>query len=237
MDAHVRTLSAIIPLKEARPAAHTPWKRLELCDIEFQHSGSSITITVPHFELQSGDRVFLSGPSGEGKTTILSLLAGWLHPQKGTVRLDGETADRRQLQQSALIGQDGELFNLSVRENVTLGRTIEDSIILTMLEELRLGPWLASLRSGLDTIIGERGTTVSQGQKQRLMLIRAALLARDTYLLDEPTSHLDAEAEGAVEAFIARHMAGKTVVIASHRASLAKLCERALTIRNHRLEG
>ena len=240
MNAHVNTLSEIVTLSASPlPQQRRRWETLALRDVRFQHPGSSITISAPHFELRRGERVFLSGESGAGKTTILNLLAGWLAPHHGEVTLDGQQVlsnDMSQLQTIALVGQDGELFNLSVRENLTLGSAVSEDLLLEMIDALRLSPWLASLRNGLDSIIGERGATVSQGQKQRLMLLRAAILDRDTYLLDEPTSHLDEQSAAGVEGFIKRYMGGKTLVIASHRASLAALCERALQIRNHLLE-
>ncbi len=236
MDAHVRTLSNIVTPQEPPSApTHATWNVLTLRNIAFQHPGSSITISAPYFELHRGERVFLSGHSGEGKTTLLNLIAGWLTPQQGELIFDGAPADATQLRRIALVSQDGELFNLSVRDNLALGQPVSDETILEMLEALRLTSWLASLRNGLDSIIGERGTTVSHGQKQRLMLLRAALLDRDSYLLDEPISHLDSESAAAVEAFIERYLAGKTVVIASHRMSLARLCGRTLTISDHQL--
>ncbi len=126
----------------------------------------------------------------------------------------------------SMISQEIELFNISLRDNIVLGETVDDGRLLELLDAVDLGDWVRGLTDGLDTIVGEKGIHLSVGQKQRVNLLRGVLLNREVLLLDEPTAHLDAATEQRVVTFLGRHLAGKTAIIVSHRPALQTLCQR-----------
>ena len=183
----------------------------------------SMHIVIPRFTVNKGDFVCISGESGQGKTTLLHILSNEIETDQ--VFIDGVTIDKRL--DCVFIAQDTEMFDMTVRENLTLGRNIPDDVLLDFLCEVGMGDWIRSQENGLDTILGERGVFVSTGQRQRLNLIRGLLIQdKEIYLLDEPTSNVDEETEKKIIALIQRVLKDKTVIIVTHRYPIKKICNR-----------
>nr|WP_217918905.1 ABC transporter ATP-binding protein [Myxococcus sp. AM010] len=175
----------------------------------------------------AGARVALVGPSGAGKTTLFSVLLGFLPTSGGQVLWDG--APLTALQPSSVRGQvawvpqEPVLFSGTVRHNLRLGRP--DATDEALWEALRLAhadDFVRSLPGGLDEVVGERGGRLSGGQRQRLVLARAFLCRPSVLLLDEPTSALDAASEAAVGEGLAALMKGRTVLVIAHRLSTVR---------------
>lgn len=215
------------------------WQSISLKDVQFRHTGSSVNVTIPAFTLQRGQKICVEGRSGQGKSTFLALLTNNLRPQHGECLVDKTafTSVGRDFFETnvTVIAQEAEMFHLSVRDNLTLGRTISDATLVTYLKELELYDWLEGLDKGLDSLVGEKGVTLSAGQKQRLNIIRGILQDRSLYILDEPTSHLDSHTEELVVAFLGKHLANKTAVIVTHRSALKKICDQTFVMYNHTL--
>jgi ABC-type bacteriocin/lantibiotic exporter with double-glycine peptidase domain len=201
-----------------------------VCDaIVHRYGERSQEIRVPRFVLRRGERVLISGRSGQGKSTFLSILANHRTPRAGECRWNGELYSKYNdtlTHSFALVSQEAELFNLSLRENLTMGSQVPDSEILTLLHDLGLNDLMQSLPEGLDTTVGEKGVRLSSGQKQRINIARGLLLKRPVLLLDEPTSHLDKASEELVIKCLSRLPASIRVVIVSHHAELRSLCSR-----------
>jgi len=214
--------------------------RAYLRSLENSYGGQVSPVKIPTFRLLPGDHIAITGPSGQGKSTCLSLLAGYHDPESGTRLVDGKTYNECGQAfldtQFALISQDVELFDLTLRENITLGAKIDDAALQKYFAEIGLGAWLAQLEHGLDTRVGEKGVLLSAGQKQRINLLRGLLLDRPIYILDEPTSHLDDETEELIVRLLERWLKHKTVVIVTHRPALQRLCAKAYVMRDHTLE-
>ena len=133
----------------------------------------------------------------------------------------------------AYISQEIDLFDLTIRENLCLGKEISDEEIMVYLKYAGLDEWVNKLEKGLDTVVGERGLKLSVGQKQRLNIIRGILLDKDIYILDEPTSNLDNETEKLIVNLIKEYLRGKTVVIVTHREEIKKICEKHYEFRDN----
>jgi thiol reductant ABC exporter CydC subunit len=172
--------------------------------------------------LAPGRWIGLVGPSGAGKTTVTNLLLRFLDPSEGRMTIDGRDArgygqeDARRL--FGLAGQDAHLFDSTIRENLRLARpSASDRELGDVLDRVRLGEWVASLPDGLDTLVGEEGTEVSGGQRQRLVVARALLAGAPVLLLDEPTAHLDGATASALMEDVLTAAEGKTVLLITHR--------------------
>ena len=173
--------------------------------------------------LRRGQRVALVGPSGGGKSTLLRLLAGLYAPGAGTLSIDGRPVDWPRLRQLAtLIPQETEVFEASLRENLTFGEPAEDATLQAALHTSAFDEVLAATHGDLDTMISERGFNLSGGQRQRLCLARGVLAANGSslLLLDEPTSALDAGTESRVLQRIAAAFPHACVIASIHRLSL-----------------
>ncbi len=224
-----------LPTGMQRPAKQ--WRHITVSDVAFRHAENAVVVRVPEMKISRGDRVCIYGTSGEGKTTVLNLLANYLPIEEGERAVDGIAygdLDRAWFaDESAFISQETELFNLSLRDNLMLGQNVTDKKLWQLLEDLQLADWARGLQDGLNTVIGEKGLRLSAGQKQRVNLARGILLDRSLYLLDEPTSHLDDATEKAVIAAIEKYLAGKTIVVVTHRPAIKKICGQFYEMKNH----
>ena len=179
-----------------------------------------------HLEIQPGQQVALVGPSGGGKTTLLSLLLRLYDPQRGSVTIDGRdirdfTLDSLRSQISVVL-QDNVLFAASVRENLACaapGASEDEVIAAARLAQAH--EFISGLPQGYETILGERGVTLSQGQRQRMAIARAALRKAPILMLDEPTSGLDKENAKAVLEALARLDSARTTLLITHDLALA----------------
>ncbi|MEU8394699.1 thiol reductant ABC exporter subunit CydD [Nonomuraea sp. NPDC048892] len=183
----------------------------------------------------AGERVALVGESGGGKSTLLHLVLGFVSPSEGRVFVDG--VDLRELDLAewrgrlAFVAQRPHLFATSVADNIRLGAPS------TSLEEVRRAAgaahadFVAELPEGFDTVLGERGTNLSAGQRQRIALARAFCRpAASVLLLDEPTARLDGRSEAAVVAGTAELSRGRTAIIVAHRPAMIDLADRVIRI-------
>jgi len=176
-----------------------------------------IDLTIP-----AESHIALIGPSGAGKTTIGHLLMGFVEPTRGSVTFDG--VDLRRLDTDAarrLVAwapQDPHVFHTTLAANLRLARPgATDDDLLRVLGNVGLKSWCDDLSDGLSTMLGERGNTVSGGERQRLGVARALLADRSVLILDEPTAHLDAENESLLRDAVLDAATGKTLVWITHR--------------------
>jgi ATP-binding cassette subfamily B protein len=241
MGAYISNLQEIIGDESAthQHAVSPKWQAVTFLGVRFNHAGGNQTLVVDDFTLHKGDSICVVGKSGQGKSTFLNLLTNHLIPQQGERTVDNMNYSKVNpaffSDNVAVISQEIDLFSISVRENLALGQAMSDSHIIDLLKKIDLGGWFDELEKGLDTIVGEKGITLSAGQKQRLNILRGILLNLEIYILDEPTAHLDAATEENVVAFLKDQLRGKTTVIVTHRPALRALCGKEYEIKDHRL--
>ncbi|RKH59869.1 ABC transporter ATP-binding protein [Corallococcus aberystwythensis] len=209
--------------QEAAPLS----RALELSGVRATYADGREALKGVDLTVPAGTRVALVGPSGAGKTTLFSVLLGFLPPSGGEVKWDGVPLSSLKASsvrgQVAWVPQEPVLFSGTVRHNLRLGQP--DAPDDALWEALRLAhaeDFVRALPGGLDEPVGERGSRLSGGQRQRLALARAFLCRPSLLLLDEPTSALDATSEAAVGAGLQALMKGRTVLVIAHRLSTVR---------------
>ncbi len=241
MKAYINSLDKIISQSELvnEDKEIQKWEEIKFGKVFFQYPGTEKKISIPNFVIKSGEKICVIGKSGEGKTTFLNLFTNFLKPDKGERLINGQSYEKMNgkffQKHITMISQETELFNISLRENITLGQKIEEKAIIDIFDKLDLLSWVRNLEDGLETIVGEKGIKLSAGQKQRINLIRGVLLNREIVLLDEPTSHLDSATEQKVIDFLVDYLSGKTAIIVSHSEALREICDKCYIIKEHSL--
>ena len=190
-------------------------------------------------EAHPGETIALVGPTGAGKSTLVSLIPRFFDPWSGRVSIDGHDVRSVQLKslraQIALVLQEPFLLPLSAAENIAYGRpgaTREE--VEAAARAANADEFITRLPEGYDTVLGERGATLSGGERQRLSIARALLKDAPILILDEPTSALDAGTEALLLEALERLMSGRTTFIIAHRLSTIRGADRIVVIENGR---
>jgi ATP-binding cassette subfamily B protein len=190
--------------------------------------------------LEPGTTVALVGPSGAGKSTLASLVPRLYDVTAGAVRIDGH--DVRTLTQESLraaigvVSQDPHLFHASIGENLRYARPeATDDELVAACRAAQIHDVIAQLPDGYATVVGERGYRLSGGEKQRVAIARVLLKDPAVVILDEATSHLDAENEVAVQQALATALAGRTALVIAHRLSTVQDADEILVLDEGRI--
>ena len=191
-------------------------------------------------EVASGEVVALVGPSGAGKTTLVSLLPRFWDVTRGRVRLDGhDVRDLRLADLRAAIGivpQEPALFSGTIRDNIAYARPgASDAEIVDAARAAHAHEFVERLPLGYDTLVGERGVKLSGGQRQRVAIARAILKDPAVLILDEATSNLDTESERLIEDAMGRLLVGRTTLIIAHRLSTVRRADRLVALDRGRI--
>jgi subfamily B ATP-binding cassette protein MsbA len=202
--------------------------------------GQDDALTGIDLDIAPGDVVAIVGPSGGGKTTLVSLVPRFFDPTAGRVLVDGHDVRDVTLAslraQIGLVSQEAILFNHTVRDNIRYGRLeASDEEIRAAAEVANALEFIDRLPAGFDTVVGERGVTLSAGQRQRLTIARAVVRDPRILILDEATSALDSESEQLVQAAIRRIIRGRTTLVVAHRLSTVRDADRLVVIERGRI--
>ena len=238
---------AIDPLVPS-PAAPSPLPSgsidsIEFDDVTFKYpGGTEPAVAGLSLQVRGGELLALVGENGAGKSTLVKLLLRFYDPDRGSVRVGG--VDLREVDPETLRSRIGVLFQdyasyeLSVRENVTMGRpeaAVDDARVMEALRDSR-SEWLVQkMPKGLDSKVGrlfEGGHDLSGGEWQRIALARIMYRDADIWILDEPTSSLDPEAEAGIFAELKENLKGRIGIVISHRFSTVRIADRIAVIED-----
>jgi ABC-type multidrug transport system fused ATPase/permease subunit len=210
-------------------------------DIEFEHVAFAYTADAPvlkdvNFKIKAGQLVGVVGPTGGGKSTIVSLIPRFYDPTAGVVKIDGvdirEFKFHEMRDQIGYVLQETVLFEGTVRDNIAYGREgVTEKQILEAARLANADEFIARMPHGYDTMVGERGETLSGGQRQRIGIARAVIRNNPILILDEPTAALDTESERLVIEALERLMKGRTVITIAHRLSTIRDANKIIVLK------
>jgi ABC-type multidrug transport system fused ATPase/permease subunit len=222
-----------------RPDAQEPESltgEIAFDNVSFAYSPDAPVLKGVSFRIKPGEMVGVVGPTGGGKSTIVSLIPRFYDPTAGKIEIDG--VDIRDYKLQALrdhIGyvlQETVLFQGTVRDNIAYGRAgATEEEIMNAAKLADVDEFVARMPQGYDTIVGERGETLSGGQRQRIGIARAIIRNNPILILDEPTAALDTESESMVMKALDRLMTGRTVITIAHRLSTIRNSSKILVLK------
>ncbi len=210
---------------------------VEFDHVDFDYDPAHPVLREICLEAKPGEKIAIVGPTGAGKTTIMSLLLRFYDPTAGFVRIDGLDLKHVKLaslrRQVAIVLQEAVLFRMSSRENIAYGRpeaTIEE--IVAAAKAAQAHRFITRLPNGYETVVGERGATLSGGERQRIAIARAMLKDAPIVVLDEPTTGLDAESEVLVLRALEELTKGRTTFTITHRLSTIMNADRIFVLEH-----
>ena len=243
------TLDLIESLKEAAPlepvsdvlnTEHSGFKgEVRISNLSFTYPGNLVpTIHSLNLEIPEGRTLAIVGGSGAGKTTLVDLILGVIKPAAGEIMISGDTplmAVNKWPGAISYVPQTVAISNRSIRENVALGFPAEiatDELVYDALKIAQLEDFVRELPNGLETVVGERGTKMSGGQRQRLGIARAVFTHPKLLILDEATSSLDGQTEAEITSSINALKGATTIVVIAHRLSTVKNADTIVYIES-----
>jgi ATP-binding cassette subfamily B protein len=209
-------------------------------NVSFEYEPGHRVLSQINLAVVPGEKVAIVGATGAGKSTLVSLIPRLYDPSAGAVCIDNEDIRNYSVQslreQISMVLQDALLFSGTVRENIAFGRpgASEEEIIGAAITA-NASEFIQRLPDGYDTIVAERGTSLSGGEKQRIAIARAVLRDAPILILDEPTSSLDAASERLLMAALERASAGRTTLIIAHRLTTVRLANRIVVLEQGRI--
>jgi len=230
-------LDVPVDVAESSTAAALPSPKgaVEVRHVQFRHHPDVPLLEDVSFEIAPGTLTVILGPSGCGKSTIADLLARFFDPAAGAVLIDGHDLRTLRLEDVrravAVVEQTPHLFRATIRENISYGRPdATEAEIHASARAAAIHEFILSLPEGYDTMVGERGATISAGERQRIALARALLRDPAVLILDEPTAALDPQAEATVVRQLVSSLRRRTTIMITHRVALAEFADQVISI-------
>lgn len=214
---------------------------VEFRDVDFEYEEGCTVLKAFNLSINAGEKIGIVGHSGNGKTTITSLLLGFYQVNQGKILIDDmplEDIDQAQMRKKiGVVSQDVMIFEDTIRYNLNLGNDYSNDEIYSALDAVNLLNVVNALPDGIDTIISAATHNMSGGQKQRLMIARMLLRKPSFIILDEATSSLDVETEKFIIQMLKEKMIDATVIVISHRFETIRNCQRIVVLNDHTVEA
>ena len=214
---------------------------VEFRNVSFEYAADQPTLHEITFQISPGARVGITGATGAGKTTLVSLLTRFYDPTSGQILLDGTNVREFRLSdlrnQFAIVLQESVLFSSSIAENIAYARpTASEADIIRAAEAANAHEFIETLPDGYQTLVGQRGGRLSGGERQRISLARAFLKDAPILVLDEPTSSVDTQTEASIMEAMEKLMHGRTTFMIAHRLSTLEKCDIRMHLEKGRLQ-
>jgi subfamily B ATP-binding cassette protein MsbA len=216
-------------------------KSIELRRLDFSYSPGTLALRELSFTIDKGKITAIVGPTGSGKSTIVSLIMRFYECPPGTIFVDGYDIGEYDLESLkhhiAFVSQEALIFNDTLRRNITYGGQGKSSNqkIMNVVEKARLETFVSRLPDGLDTEVGDMGVMLSGGEKQRVAIARALYKESEILILDEATSALDTHTERLIQEAIEEAVRGRTAIVIAHRLSTIRNADKVIVIEEGRL--
>jgi len=226
---------------EAVPLEGRAVGNISFQDVNFEYAPEIPVLEEINLDIPAQKVIALVGPTGVGKSTLVSLIPRFYDVTSGCITLDGNDIRQFTLEslrrQVSIVLQDVFLFHGSVRENIQFGRpTATEQEVITAAKIANADGFISALSDGYDTLIGERGVKLSGGQKQRLSIARAVLKDAPILILDEATSSVDTETELLIQQALERLMVGRTTIIIAHRLSTIRKADKIVVLEGRQIK-
>ena len=214
-----------------------PRGQISFEDVSFGYDASQPVLKKINLHVAAGKKIAIVGPTGAGKSTLVSLLPRFYDPQSGRVKIDGVDIREFELkslrQKIAMILQPPLVFPLTIRENIAYGRPDASmQEIISAAQVAQVHEFVEQLPQKYETVVSEQGSSLSEGQKLRLTIARGILLNAPILILDEPTSSVDSETEALIMDGLEQWMADRTTFIIAHRLSTVRQADLILVLRD-----
>lgn len=217
------------------------WKKLTVKDISFSYDEDDVLKNIS-FEVKKGEKIGIIGTSGAGKSTLFKLLLKERIHSEGEIKIDDVSINTikadEYLSRVSVVLQDTEVFNLSLKDNITIVRPEKEhdrALLERTLTVSHVKDFVAKLKDGINTLIGEKGVKLSGGERQRLGIARAVFKEPEILLMDEATSHLDIESEKKIQDSLHEFFKNVTAIVIAHRLTTIKLMDRILVIEKGKI--
>jgi subfamily B ATP-binding cassette protein MsbA len=229
-------------IKESSQAVEIPYLKgyVQLKNVYFGYDKESVLENI-NLEVKPGKRLALVGPSGVGKTSLVSLIPRFYDPISGLITIDGYDIRKVKLaslrKHISIVSQETILFNGSIRNNIAYGKIeASDEEVIKAAKQANAHNFIIGQRDGYDTQVGERGVKLSGGERQRIAIARAIIRDPRILILDEATSSLDTESEILVQQALERLMQGRTTFVIAHRLSTIQGADIIVVLNEKKIE-
>lgn len=235
-------LDEVPAVKEVAGEENLNTDSISIENVDFKYDGRSENLLKNlNLKINKGDKVAIIGPSGCGKSTLLKLIMRFWDVDNGEIKIDNKniknipTKSLRKKQ--SLVSQETFLFNDTIENNIKIGKyDATEEEVIEAAKKASIHKFITTLPNGYKTNVGEIGSNLSSGERQRLGIARAFLHNPDVLILDEPTSNLDTLNEAEILKSIKSESKDKTIIMVSHRKSSTAICDKKIYVRNNRLE-